>query len=273
MKPTYYAFPSDEYLPYDALWRTKLDYIVIGEYMRAGAETFGIEISAATMERWFRLWSSIYHLDYLIDETALDLHAKAAEVYASLVHDEPIQLPEWVNPDIVPISSLFFNSVRDLDNIARMRVGFMEALECSRRKAAARTVKEYAAVLREELSLVAELVVVCMTSKERDTGKLQVFHRWVRVVSVAFGQFDAAVDLGRDFAKARVSVKPTTSNCVRILVRAMYWGLKLSRYPRATRAAVLYERYFWHKGGDADWRTAQEEAQELRYQQLRAEGE
>lgn len=251
VQPLYHRFAGDKGTRYEPLWRAHLGWLACSEYAIASAEGFGIELSDATRERWFRFGAFAYLLDQLIDEAALERRVMAEKIFASLVRDgedEVNQAPEWVDENLLVVARLFSASIDELGRRSQLEPLALGFLECARQKAAAREVGSYARAIAREGQLMGRLIAQLMTTAELSHPQYRRFEKWFGRFCAGGALLDSARDMQRDFTEERSSVRPTRRNRGILLGWCFAYSLRLLSRPQALRRLVAIFRDFWGIG-------------------------
>jgi hypothetical protein len=241
---TLLAFSGDKLSDCKVLWSTSHGWLAWAEYAYAAALGSGIEISAGTIERWFRFGAYSYWLDQLIDEQPTTNRTAAYQVYKRLVGGEefcPGDMPEWVDPNLIAVARLFNNAISELGEgeTHQARAMALQILECAEVKADQRRAWRYGAVVVREGQLVGALMAELMTPQERHGRRYGRFKRWFGQLGATAALADSIDDLELDFCAQRSAVRPTRVNRLIMLSRCLWIVAQLTLRPKIFAATVV----------------------------------
>lgn len=245
---TLLVFPGDKASDCEVLWSTSRGWLAWAEYAYAAALGSGIEVSAETIERWFRFGAYSYWLDQLIDEQPAASRAMAYRVYERLISGEELcsaDVPEWVDPNLLAVARLFNNAVSELGEDESLRSLALQILACAETKASQMQAWRYSNAIVHEGRLVGDLMAGLMTPHERRGRRYQRFRRWFGRLGATAALADSADDLELDFQVQRSAVRPTRVNRLIVWSRCFWIVAQLALRPKMFMATVTGFLRFW----------------------------
>lgn len=243
----YWTFPGDDGLDYAAVWRVPDRYLVVAEYARTAAVSFGIVISLQTMERWFRLMACSYLLDQLLDDTPSEHYETAGDLYRRIVYGEAIDenWPSWINPDLFAVAALLSNSLQEIGPSSEFYRLAMSFPEHAVLKAAERRVWRYGRRVTVEGRHMGLLIAECATIQERQTRQYRRFQWWMSTLGGGGTLLDGSADLGADFKHHRTQISPTPKNRLKLGLYCVAVSVRLGLNPRVLSSVILSIPRFW----------------------------
>lgn len=243
----YWTFPRDDGLDYAAMWRVPVRYLVVAEYARTAAMSFGITISPQTMERWFRLMACSYLLDQLLDDTPSEHYGMVGDLYRRIVYGEAVNenWPSWVNPDLSAVTALLSNSLREVGPSSEFHRLAMSFPKHAAAKATEQGVWRYGRRATLEGQDMGLLIAECVTPEERLAKHYRRFRWWMRTLGGGGTLLDSSADLNADYRFHRTQIRPTFRNRLKLGLYCIAMSARLGIHPRVLCSVVISIPRFW----------------------------
>lgn len=224
-------------------------YMATTAYLATAAEALHVQPDRVTEERWRRLASASYYIDEFIDtapnkERAHALYALGlgAALGETVTNEElAVLLQTEHNPLLVPSIELLHNSVADSssETLTRLRTRAFTINDAMLHKAATSNIREYIAILEEEITATVELLeytALPATTEQAGYPQLRtLMHHAMRVAVF----LDSALDLKDDYEQGITQVAPTVRHMGHLALKAVWPARELTRFGGNFRAS-------WH---------------------------